>query len=242
MRRFVLAPWRAAAAVLAIALAAESALASAGGESPPPMPPSTAHKDQYFRAIAIEAYERGHVAEARHYFTLAARHADKPSQLALALMAMNAQAGTPDLAQAYAWLDLAAERGYPAFLVERERLWARLDESDRERALEIGGRLFAEYGDAVAKPRQWRRVQAHLRGSMYSRPSVRHAIVVDQYAGCDTRPRTAGDLNAAIGCTRYAGYFEEADWDRSGYWQLQDALWSRVGTVEVGPLQLPADR
>jgi TPR repeat protein len=224
-----------------IALGAGHAIV-AWGDSPPPSPPSTAHKDQYFRAIAIDAYERGHPEEARHYFTLAARHADKPAQLALALMAMGSDGSAPDLASAYAWLDLAAERGYPAFLVERERLWARLDEGQRQRALAIGRDLFAEYGDAVAKQRQWRRVQAHQRGSMASRPSLRGIVEVDQYAGCHLRPRTIGDLNANIGCSTFAGYFDNADWDRDMYWVLQDALWSRVGTVEVGPLQLPADR
>ena len=212
------------------------------GDAATPEWPSTAHKDQYFRSVAIDLYAKGEIEEARHYFTLAARYADKPSQLALALMAMGTDGGTPDLPLAYAWLDVAAERGYPAFLAERERLWSRMDEEQRQRALAIGRQLLRVYGDHVAKERHWRRVLAHARGSMYSKPSLRHVARVDQYAGCNQRARTLMDLNGAGGCSSLAGFFDDANWDADAYWQLQDSRWRAVGTVSVGPLQLPDAR
>ena len=69
------------------------------------------------------------------------------------IMARDGLGRAADAAEAYAWADLAAERGYREFLVLRERIWEGLDETQRGRALALGTQLYAEYGDAVAKPR-----------------------------------------------------------------------------------------
>src|SRR3546814_14849372 len=53
----------------------------------------------------------------------------------------------------YAWMDLAAERMYPNFVIKRERYWQLLDADQRRNAIERGQQLLAEYGDDAAKPR-----------------------------------------------------------------------------------------
>lgn len=64
-------------------------------------------------------------------------------------------------------MDLAAERGYPELLRQREAYWAALDRQERERALAVGQELYARYGDDVARPRlghQLRRQAAKQTG------------------------------------------------------------------------------
>src|SRR5690606_3408590 len=77
--------------------------------------------------------------------------------------------GVPrDRAQAYAWSDLAAERGWPDLLGKRERYWNQLDAAERERAIEVGLPLLREYGDDVAKPRidtKLRQARRRITGS-----------------------------------------------------------------------------
>src|SRR5690606_37356868 len=77
--------------------------------------------------------------------------------------------GTPvDRPLAYAWMDLAAERGYRGFLGFRERYWEQLDEVEREQAVSQGQAVYARYGDAVAQPRiaaVLRRARSQVTGS-----------------------------------------------------------------------------
>jgi TPR repeat protein len=89
------------------------------------------HPDQHHFGLAMKAYEARRYEESREGFRRAARYADKPAQLALAIMARDGIGRAPDLAEAYAWADLASERGYSAFLLQRERIWDRLDAAQR---------------------------------------------------------------------------------------------------------------
>src|SRR3546814_13111981 len=81
-----------------------------------------------------------------------------------ALMVGQGEGGITDRAQAYAWMDLAAERGYPELLAQREQFWRALSSDERARAREIGESLYATYGDAVAKHRLERELR---RGRFY---------------------------------------------------------------------------
>src|SRR3546814_9279963 len=69
----------------------------------------------------------------------------------VAEMLWNGDGVERDRALAYAWMDLAAERGYAGFLGLRERYWSALDEAGRARALEAGQEVYAHYGDAAAR-------------------------------------------------------------------------------------------
>jgi hypothetical protein len=223
------------------------------------------HPDQYYFKLGAAAWEAGRYEAAAERMREAARYADKPAQLALALMARDGLGRPPDLAEAYAWADLAAERGYRVFLLERERLWARLDEAGRERAVEIGTKLYAEYGDAVAKPRLERLLRsgrAQKTGSRtgsataatgtmsLSDPAARAMLVASMF-GNNTDPLDASNTLKAFsialggaadaGANAYAGdYYAEENWEPKAYWQARDAVWRR-GTVEVKPLKKAGD-
>jgi len=69
------------------------------------------HPDLRYRKLAQEAVADGRLEEARTYFRYGARYADKLSQAALAEMWWEGRGGEQDRALAYAWMDLAAERG-----------------------------------------------------------------------------------------------------------------------------------
>lgn len=195
---------------------------------------TSGHVDQYFRRKGFEAYREGRVEGARRYFEYAAKFGDKTSQLALAMMYRNGEGVPRDYAMAYAWLDVAAQRGYPAFLARREQVWNELDEAQRARAVDLTTALYATYGDAVAKPRFAKHIRRYLRRSVWSHPSLHtgRLIVVDNYCG------DAAGFRAppGAGCRRDNDYFVPERFDPDAYWAAQDRLWLPQGRVEVGAI------
>jgi hypothetical protein len=199
---------------------------------------SSGHLDQLFRKRGFEAYERGRHDEARRHFEYAASYADKTSQFVLGLMHRDGVGVPRDPATAYAWLDLAAERGYPTFLAEREAVWNSLDARGRERAIEVATALYERYGDAVAKARHAAEIRRYLRRSIAGHPSLKggHIVTLDRTCGGVTRMLRGG------GC-RVDDYFTEERFDPRTYWATQDDLYMPRGKVVVEPLQkLPASR
>lgn len=175
--------------VLAAALAlAAMPLAQAGSYA-------ESHPDQYFRTRAAELVGKGKHAAAVEDFRRAARYGDKPSQLALALSYWNGEGVAVDRALGYVWADLAAERGVPAFVAVRERMWEQLSEAERASAVATGKTLAAEYADAVAQPRLERLLRRGSRqktgsrtgSSVYSTgvasmdPGARAALAAEMY-------------------------------------------------------------
>ena len=122
-----------------------------------------AHPDMKYRLEGWIAFEDGRLEDALAHFDHASRYGDKLSQAMLAEMHWEGRGVPRDRALAYAWADLAAERGYPRLVVLRERYWEGLDEGGQARAIEAGQALYAEYGDEVAQPRMAR----HLRGGAW---------------------------------------------------------------------------
>ena len=199
---------------------------------------TSGHLDQLFRKHGFVAHERGDHDDARRHFEHAASYADKTSQFVLALLHRDGVGVPRDPARAYAWLDLAAERGYPAFLAEREAVWNALDDHGRERAIEIATALYARYGDAVAKPRHAAEIRRYLRRSIASHPSLAggHIVTLDRTCAGVTRMRRGG------GC-RDDDYFTDERFDPKAYWATQDDVWMPRGKVDVGPLQqVPVSR
>jgi hypothetical protein len=215
------------------------------------------HPDQYYFGLAMEAHEAQRYEESRERFRQAARYADKPAQLALAIMARDGIGGAADLAEAYAWADLASERGYSAFLLQRERIWEQLDAAQRERALARGAQLYAEYGDAVAKPRLERLLRAGYARKTGSRaggdtsrlgvidlsdPAARAGFI----AAFMTNPGKGFDQFASgVGAAGRIGlgsasYYNESNWRPEEYWAARDSVWLR-GRVEVQPLRKADD-
>lgn len=194
-----------------------------------------AHPDLKNRHQAMEAYVAGHHESAMTYFRRAARYADKPSQAMVGEMLWKGEGGERDPALAYAWMDLAAERGYPAFTVLRERYWAQLDQRQREEAVSRGEEVYAEFGDAVSKPRIANVLRRESRRTTGSRLG---------YAGFLTvHIPGPGGLMQSIDATRY---YDRKFWDPELYQAWHDAVWmepneGRVHIGEVEPMRRDRD-
>lgn len=186
-----------------------------------------AHPDIRYRLLGLEEYGKNKHADALRFFQRAAYYADKPSQGMVAEMYWSGQGAEQDLALAYAWMDLAAERGYEGFTGLRERYWRALTEAERERALSEGEQIYAKYGDAAAQERiarVLRRERKKLTGS---------------------RTGFAGNVQVYIptdgGFAQIDGskFWDSRYWDPKEYRQWHDATWMkpRIGRVDVGELE-----
>src|SRR3546814_7752095 len=108
-------------------------------------------------------------------FLRAARYGDKPAQAMLAEMYWKGTGVAQDRPRGYAWMDIAAERRFPNFVILRERYWSSLDARERERAIDVGRPLMDEYGDASAGPRLAKVLRRYQHGSTGRRLGfVRH--------------------------------------------------------------------
>lgn len=185
------------------------------------------HQDMLWRNRGVFEYKRQRYDDAARYFRDAAFYGDKPSQAMLAMMLWNGEGIEADRAQAYAWIDLAAERGYDSFVATREKFWAELSEDERRRAIEVGQGLYAKYGDEHAQKRldfEMARTQRQLTGSRLGRPGT----VVVKVAGPD------GDSRSVDGSLFYSAKY----WKPENYRAWQDRRWDLPqGHVEVGPVQ-----
>ncbi len=194
------------------------------------------HPDMRYRQLGHRAQAEGRMEQARSYYQLAARYADKLSQAALAEMWWKGQGGPTDRAMAYIWMDLAAERGTPYLLYQRERYWAELDAADRARAVNEGGAVYAEYGDPSSKPRLERELRTGLKRVSGSRTGsvARMEMMVRD-------PRGARKVDADA-------FYQAEYWEPTKYWEWKTAELKRIGhvkgTVDVGPatrVARPAD-
>ena len=113
----------------------------------------TAHPDLRHNKRGLTAFLDGDYEKAARSFRLAARYADKPSQALIAEMLWEGKGSAQDRPLAYAWADLAAERGERRLVLQREHYWEQMSESERALAIERGEAVYAEFGDAVAQPR-----------------------------------------------------------------------------------------
>ena len=196
------------------------------------------HPDMMYRRWADDAYSRGAHARALRFYKRSARYADKVSQGRVAEMYWAGEGvEAPDRALAYAWMDLAAERGYRMLLAIRERYWAELTPAERERSLEVGQRVYAEYGDEVAKPRLEMALFKARRQMTGSRTgSLTGNLSVTSVA------RGRASLGDALGDgTSFRGerFYDDTYWKPELYWAWQAKLFDEVpeGTVEVGEIQ-----
>lgn len=184
------------------------------------------HPDLEYRLYGMNAYKRKDHAYAMTLFRRAAYFGDKPAQGMIAEMYAHGEGVERDMALAYAWMDLASERGYKDFVIRRERYWARMDEATRQRALQEGKAIYAEYGDAVAKPRFALQLRRESRQIVGSRTGFAGNAQI-------TIPSSLGQQTIDGTTYKSASY-----WDPDAYWKLQDALWKNPNpTVEASDLQ-----
>ena len=185
------------------------------------------HPDLRYRLLGLEEFKRGKHEDALRFFQRSAYYGDKPSQGMVAEMFWNGQGAPKDPVLAYAWMDLAAERGYTGFLGLRERYWNALDENQRAQALEQGQAVYAKYGDAATQPRLARVLRRERREMTGSRTGFdgNLEILVPGLAGYEQ-----------IGGTMF---FDEKFWDPEQYRAWHDSIWKqpRVGKVTVGEVQ-----
>ncbi len=133
-----------------------------------------------------------------------------------------------DRALAYAWMDLASERAYKDLLARREGYWNALSEVERERALQQGASIYAEYGDDVAKPRieaVLRRARSKTTGSRLGAVGALRIQISDG----------AGGMMEVDGSQYYASKY----WKPEEYFTWQEKTWVDLprGQVEVGELE-----
>lgn len=185
------------------------------------------HPDLRWRSLGLKYFERGNLPKAFTRFRKAAEYADKYSQLRVAIMYREGLGVARDPELAYAWMDLAAERGYHDFVLLREAWWTQLDEGQRERAVERGRAVFDQYADAVAKPRLEQAMRDRLGKITGSRVGhVSSGLEVIQSGGA-----TSGEIQKG------SAYYDPVYWKPELYWCLQDTYWMaplRQQQIDVG--------
>lgn len=195
------------------------------------------HPDLRYRQQAEQAYARGEFERALRLYRSSARYADKTSQGRIAEMLWAGEGAPQDRALAYAWMDLAAERGYKLLLAIRERYWAQLTAVERERAVHEGQAIYTEYGDAVTKPRLEKALFKGRRSVTGS-----HAGFVSGNLTVTSVARGRASIGDALrdgNSFRGDRFYDKAYWEPEFYWAWQDKIFDAVpeGTVEVGDLR-----
>lgn len=186
-----------------------------------------AHPDIRYRLLGLDEYRNNNYADALRFFQRAAYYADKPSQGMVAEMYWSGQGIAQDRALAYAWMDLAAERGYQGFIGLRERYWNALDSIERQRALSEGEEVYARYGDAAAQER----IARVLRRGHKKLTGSRTGFV----GNVQVYVPTAGGFAQIDG----SKFWDSRYWDPQEYRQWQDSVWMtpRIGRVDVGEFE-----
>jgi hypothetical protein len=187
-----------------------------------------AHPDLMHRTRGLMAYKNGKFEDAIIHFKRGAKFSDKPSQGMVAEMLWKGQGVIADRALAYAWMDLAAERLYPTMLVQREKYWSALNDTERERAINLGQELYQIYGDDIAK----KRLAVALRRGKKSTTGSRTGAVGSLTIYIQT---SSGSLSIDG-----SQYYQEKFWNPELYLQWQDQAWKKLptGKVDIGPLEV----
>jgi len=181
------------------------------------------HPDYRFRSDGLRAYDSGRFDEAMTAFRRSARYADKMSQAMIGQMLWNGDGIARDRSAAYAWMDLAAERGYPMMLGIRERYWSGMEEDERTRALDIGEALYAEFGDKVAK----RRLERELRKGLMVKTGTRVGADIDVRVFSTMSDRHGNGRESPVNANGefdVAGFYNNKYWKPKQYWAWQDEV------------------
>lgn len=198
------------------------------------------HPDLRWRYEASVQLKYGRGETALEYLKCSARYADKLSQAMIAELLWVGHRVARDRPQAYAWMDLAAERGYPLLLAKREAYWNAMTEAERERAAHVGAAIYADYGDEIAKPRLERMLRLGQTKQVGSRTG---AQTQKTFTILEMRPNTNVNFNDGDIASSFTTLYDDFDrhhWVPKLYWELHDKHWRRlpVGEIIVEPLQL----
>ena len=185
------------------------------------------HPDLFGQYTGWHLYADHDYAGAIKYFTMGAYYADKVSQLCLGLIYLNGDGVPKDPVKAWAWLSLAAERGYPEFVATRDRVWGQLDAGQRTRAEAEAKTLAATYGDKVAQPRMLAALRMAASEHIGSLTGAHKGFGTGVYTYVPNRGPTLTPDSDNLNNRWY--------WDPKTYFAGRDAQWK--GTVTVGPLK-----
>jgi hypothetical protein len=192
------------------------------------------HPDLFFEFAGMQAYADGHYRHALYSFKEGALYADKVSQLSVGLMYLQGQGVDKDPVTAYAWLSLAAERGYPQFVATRDAVAAQLTPDQRSKAEAILQTLMPEYGDAVAK----RRLAVEMGHSMLAvNPVGKSPMGVYTSTGGNGAADFGYCSSPEHRVLTECGFYANWRWNANDYFAARDALWQPTGTVTVMPLE-----
>lgn len=186
-----------------------------------------AHPDLKYRALGMENYAKGRYPEALHYFRLGAYYSDKPSQGMVAEMLWKGQGTEADRAQAYAWMDLAAERLYKDLIIQREKFWAEMTPAERERAIREGKAIYRKYGDEAAERRLKNVLERNRREITGSRTGFVGVLTL-YVNGPNGKPIPISGED----------YYQDKFWKIDDYLQWQSTTWQALptGTATTGEL------
>jgi hypothetical protein len=206
------------------------------------------HPDLDGEFSGIHAYAHGDFAAAMKFFERGAHYGDKLSQLSVGLMYLNGEGVAKDPVRALAWVELAAERGYPNYVATRESVKASLTPDQLSQAAVLAKELGEIYADAVAKPRlakQMRLGRMQLTGSRTGfdfGPQNPPPAFGYNWAGITDSKNCiayenvvlgAGLENPVSGCGG-SNLNAKARWSPDQYFTARDTLWK--ATVDVGAL------
>jgi hypothetical protein len=196
---------------------------------------STWYHDDLFGEIAgFKNYARHRYTDALRYFDLGAYYADKPAQLSIGLMYLKGEGVARDDAAAYAWIDLSAERGYPAYVATRDRVRATLTLEQLLQSVQIRKKLAARYGDEVAKPRIANELRTGLSMMTGSRAGFDNGVKflpLDAIDPVHASAASSGEVTTI--CAQ--GFWAAECWHPNLYFAMRDRQLNEtvtVGTVE----------
>lgn len=195
------------------------------------------HPDQRYRNAGIVAYKQGDKALALSLLIKAASYADKVSQAMVATMYWNGDGIGVDRPRAYAWMDLAADRGYRDLLAQREQYWQLLNKAEREQALVVGREIYTDYSDEQGLDR----LRLKLSKGLLSVTGSRTGFLVNGVSLLSDG--SMGSLKDFSG-TRvdFSRMYDPMLWNPEQYARLKDLQWELKrplhGHVEVGDPQV----
>lgn len=122
-------------------------------------------------------YQAGNYMGAFWHYMNAAIWADKFAQYNIGVMYLRGEGVEFDAVRGWAWLELAAERGYPDMVQAAGDLYRMLDEAQRREGERIlREELLPDYGDATRVPATARRMERELRNATGTRTGSRAAL------------------------------------------------------------------
>ncbi len=185
------------------------------------------HPDLSSRSLGMQSYQKGRFTEAMRQFRKGAYYADKPSQAMIAEMLWNGEGVEQNKPEAYAWIDLAAERLYKDLVAKRENYWEALNANERQQAITLGRSIYDKYGDAVAKRRIENILERDRRNITGSRTGYVGVLKIE-IPGPGGMPINVNGEQ----------FYQDKFWQPELYWRWQNVTWKALpsGTVTASEL------